>query len=274
MRTYRVTASADISGETYESLLVKASKLDSLQLIDAAKKGAVWIQRQSRGKTLRLRTLSAFAAPNDLIILYFDSKVLSYPQLNDAFCLGENKNYGVWLKKAGVMAQGTQTGDHTSLLRFVEIKKNREAYLVHRIDRETEGLMVVGYTSEAAAKLSELFQKNVIHKTYQAIVLGEMESGLTRTIDDSLDGKEAKTHFRVLSAREGKSLLEVNIETGRLHQIRRHLDGIGFPVIGDPLYGKGNKNRDGLKLLAQALEFRDPWTREIVKFRLDSDLAL
>jgi tRNA pseudouridine32 synthase / 23S rRNA pseudouridine746 synthase len=273
MRTYRATASAETQRETYEALLVKASKLSPAMLADAAAKGAVWIQRKSRGKTLRLRNLTGFASPLDSIIFYHDARILSYPAISQATCIGDNKHYGVWLKQAGVMAQGTQTGDHTSLLRFVEIQKNKEVFLVHRIDRETEGLMLLAYSSEAAAKLSELFQKNLIRKTYQAIVLGEIERGYAQTINDSLDGKEAITHLHVLSSKEGKSLLELTIETGRLHQIRRHLDGIGFPIIGDPLYGKGNKNRDGLKLLAQSLEFCDPWTKEQVKFHLSSSLT-
>jgi tRNA pseudouridine32 synthase/23S rRNA pseudouridine746 synthase len=134
--------------------------------------------------------------------------------------------------------------------------------------------MIVGYSSEAAAKLSDLFQKNQITKTYQAIVLGEMEKGTRQTINESLDGKEAVTHFEVLANKEGKSLLIVWIETGRLHQIRRHLDFIGHPVMGDPKYGRGNKNRDGLKLLAKSLKFLDPWTRKTVEMSLSEDLSL
>ena len=134
--------------------------------------------------------------------------------------------------------------------------------------------MIIGYASEAAGKLGDLFQKNYVTKTYQAIVRGEIEKGLTRTINDSLDGKEAITHFESLGNSNNMSLLSVRIDTGRLHQIRRHLEAIDHPVMGDPKYGRGNKNRDGLKLLAKSLSFKDPWSLEIVKVELDQSLSL
>lgn len=250
------------------------SSLPPEQLISAAEKGAVWIQRKSAGKILRIRNLSEMIAPTDTIILNYDEKVLKLPELNKVLALEENKNYGVWIKPAGIMPQGTQAGDHTSLLRAVEKLKNKEIFLVHRLDRETEGLMLLAYNSQAAAKLSEIFQKGTIKKTYQAIVRGSLERGLTQTIDASLDGKEAVTHYEVLLSNEKMSLIKVEIETGRLHQIRRHLDFIGYPVMGDPKYGQGNKNRAGLQLLAYSLAFHDPWTGKEVSWQLDYQLKL
>jgi tRNA pseudouridine32 synthase/23S rRNA pseudouridine746 synthase len=144
----------------------------------------------------------------------------------------------------------------------VEVTKKKETFLVHRLDRETEGLTLIAYTSEGAAKLSALFQENRIKKTYEAVVLGTMTPGRKETINASLDDKEAITHFEVLDSSEDFSLLRIEIETGRLHQIRRHLDHIGHPVMGDPKYGKGNKNREGLKLKATSLSLKDPWEKK------------
>ncbi|HLT22061.1 MAG TPA: hypothetical protein VKZ84_01395, partial [Bacteriovoracaceae bacterium] len=80
--------------------------------------------------------------------------------------------------------------------------------------------------------------------------------------------------YKRLEVSEGHSLVEVEIKTGRLHQIRKHFEMIGHPVLGDPKYGKGNKNKDGLKLQAYALEFRDPFDRQKKSFQAPSNLSL
>jgi len=275
MRTFNINVSKYFTAKIkLGEVLHKVTSLDPSILSDAAQKGAVWIQKGGKGKILKLRSTDAIVDPDDKVNFYYDPRVLSYPELTNAECVLETQDYGIWIKPAGVLPQGTQTGDHTALLRIIEKLKKKEVYLIHRLDRETEGLMVVGYTSDAASRLSDLFAKNKIIKTYQAIVKGELERGLRKTITDSLDGKEAITHFEVLENVNGKSLLEIRIDTGRLHQIRRHLDGIGYPIMGDPKYGKGNKNREGLKLLAKSLAFKDPWTGQKVEVALGSQLVI
>ena len=275
MKTYNINVSKYFAVKTKLSEVLQKSIRMPLELIsDAADKGAIWLQKGGKGKILRTRSADVIVAPEDKITVYYDEKILAMPTLAKAECLYETTHYGIWFKASGVLPQGTQASDHTSLLRYVEKQKNKETYLIHRLDRETAGLMIIGYTSEGAAKLSDLFQKNNIIKTYQAVVKGQIERGLRETISDALDGKEAVTHFEVLANSENRSLLEVKIDTGRLHQIRRHLDLIGFPVMGDPKYGTGNKNRQGLKLLAKSLNFVDPWTKKSVQLALDFDLTL
>lgn len=275
MRTFNIIVSKYFSEKTKLGVVLqKCTSLSPEVLADAASKGAVWHQKSGKGKILRVRSLDMLISPEDKLNFYFDPRVLSFPILTDAKCVYETSQYGVWIKPAGVLPQGTQVSDHTSLLRYVEVLKGKEAYLIHRLDRETEGLMIVGYTSESAAKLSDLFQNNKIVKTYQAIVKGQIEKGHRQTIADSLDGKTAVTHFEVSANGNGCSLLSIKIDTGRLHQIRRHLDIIGYPVMGDPKYGKGNKNREGLKLLAKSLNFKDPWTGRPVEMVVETDLTL
>lgn len=271
MRTFKMTAR-----ETgpLSSLLVTTSRLTPEIISDACVKGAVWLQKGGKGKILRERNPAFLLKANDLITFYYDPKVLSLPTLERAECIDETRHYGVWIKEAGVVTQGTQAGDHTSLLRYVEIVRKKQTYLVHRLDRETEGLTIIAYTSEGAAKLSALFQENKIKKTYEAVVLGSITPGISRTITASLDGKEAVTHYKVVDSSETKSLLRVEIETGRLHQIRRHLDFAGYPVMGDPKYGKGNKNRSGLKLLASSLSFTDPWDKKLKTWDHPSHLSV
>jgi len=140
---------------------------------------------------------------------------------------------------------------------------------VHRLDREASGVMLIAHSREAAAKLSELFQKNLILKKYRVVVMGDLMGKCQKgTIDLPLDGKTALTGYEVESydPASNTSTADVTIKTGRLHQIRRHFDMIGFPVIGDPKYGKGNKNNDGMKLVAYALEFICPFSRKEVRF--------
>lgn len=259
---------------TLGDFLLKLTPLTPSQLGEAATKGAVWIQRKNKGKTLRIRGLKENLDPEDMIQLFYDPKVLNLPEVTHLEEIYEDENYGVWIKPAGVVPQGSQSSDHASLLRYVEKFKNKEVYLVHRLDRETEGLMIIAYHAKAAAWFSDLFQKNKIFKVYEAIVLGEMEKGHKETISASLDDKEAVTHLEVLDSKNNRSLLKVKIDTGRLHQIRRHLDFIGHPVMGDPKYGKGNKNREGLKLLASELSFHDPWALKLQTFSLPKHLSL
>lgn len=252
------------SRKTLSELLQEVSKLTSQVIEDALKKGAVTLQRGGRGKILRERNPNLQLKPKDKVWLHYDKKVLALPEASSPELILQNSHYGIWFKPAGILSQGNQFGDHTSLLRAVEISRGGETYLVHRLDRETAGLMIIAYDGKSAHALSELFQKNAIEKTYEAIVVGELQVGLRETIDASLDGKKAITHFEVLNSERGLSLLKIRIETGRLHQIRRHLDHYGCPVLGDPKYGKNNKNRDGLKLLAYSVKFTDPWTKSVV----------
>ncbi len=261
------------TGATLGELLGKLSGLPEAAVAEAARKGSVWLQRAGRGKILRCRSTEEPLSPRDVVQFFYDPRVLKLPELEDAECVYENKNYGVWIKAPGVVPQGTQTGDHASLLRCVELKTGHEVFLVHRLDRETTGLMLIAYTSRAAALLGELFQKNLIKKEYLAVVRGSLPKGHTETIRASLDQKEATTHVEVLETARDTSLLRVHIETGRLHQIRRHLDFIGHPVLGDPKYGKGNKNRSGLQLYAVSLGFVDPWDGETKAWRMEPEVT-
>lgn len=260
--------------QTLGDFLLKITKLTPKELGEAAAKGAVWIQRKGKGKILRIRGLSDELFSGDVIQFNYDPKVLKLPEVKHLDCLYEDENYGVWVKPAGVVPQGSQASDHASVLRYVELQKKKEVFLVHRLDRETLGLMLVAYNSKAAAYLSDLFAKNAIKKEYEAIVLGTLTPGRTDTITASLDDKEAITHFTVVDSDERCSLLKITIETGRLHQIRRHLDHIGHPIMGDPKYGKGNKNREGLKLVASSLTFQDPWLKKTQTFSFSEHLKL
>lgn len=251
--------------------LAAASGLSKTKVKDAMNKGAVWIKR-SRGKPNRLRTATASLRPGDQIELYYDPELLAKkPPV--AHRLADRHHYSIWLKPAGLLAQGTMYGDHCSLMRQAELffGLQREIYLVHRLDREATGLMVLAHSSQAAAAFSEIFRNNLIIKKYRTRVRGDLRRKSPRgTIDLALDNKPAVTEYEVAAYDEetDTSLVSVIIKTGRLHQIRRHFDMIGFPVIGDPRYGTDNKNSSGMMLEAVSLSFTCPFLKKEVEYRL------
>ncbi len=150
--------------------------------------------------------------------------------------------------------------------------------IVHRLDKNTSGCIIVAKNDKAHIALSNKLKNHEIKKTYIALVRGiikENEATIKMPIArDKTDrkkmavdknGKEAITHFKVLGRFENKyTLLEINIETGRTHQIRVHLSHIGYPIIGDDVYsnGKNRWNIEGQCLHAKALDFTHPITNE------------
>src|SRR5512143_3599521 len=161
--------------------------------------------------------------------------------------------------------------------------------IVHRLDRETSGVMVVAKSETAHASLSAQFKNRVVRKRYLALVHGEMrheagriEAAIGRRENDrkrmgvrARGGREARTAYRVLRRLPGMTLIEAGLETGRTHQIRVHLAHIGHPVVGDAVYG-GRRGRhpaapDGSRaerqmLHAWRLGFRHPRTDAWLEF--------
>jgi len=248
-------------------LLASLSGLPKGRIKDAMNKGAVTIKRGK--KTLRLRRAETIVKPGEILGLNYDAALLSLKSPHVS-CLEDRMGYSVWFKPAGVMSQGNQYGDHMSILRIAEIQlgMKREVFLVHRLDRETRGIVLIAHNKKMAAQLSTMFQEHAITKRYRAIVKGKTpEKG---SINTPLDDKASVTHFtRVAYESElDTSELDITLETGRTHQIRRHLESINHPVMGDPKYGKDNKNRQGLQLVAYALEFTCPIKRQSTVFSL------
>jgi tRNA pseudouridine32 synthase / 23S rRNA pseudouridine746 synthase len=253
--------------------LASGTGLSKSRVKDAMNKGAVRIKRKS-GRMRRFRKATTELKTGDMIEFFYDEKLLALKPPR-AVCLDDHVHYSAWYKPAGLLAQGTAFGDHCSLTRQAELLfPSRRVFLVHRLDREAEGLMLLAHSSSAAARLSELFQKNRILKEYRAKVLGDMgEEERRGTIDLPLDGKEALTEFEVESfdPESDTSTVRLTIKTGRLHQIRRHLEMSGHPVMGDPKYGRGNKNSEGMRLSAVSLRFRCPFQEREVEVNLPPD---
>ena len=152
--------------------------------------------------------------------------------------------------------------------------------IVHRIDKDTSGLLIVAKNDKAHVNMSEQIKNHEVKKTYIALVRGVIKEN-EATIDMPIgrsnsdrkkmainkNGKNALTHIKVLKRYDKYTLLEINIETGRTHQIRVHLSHIGYPIIGDYIYSNG-KNKFGVVgqcLHAKNLEFKHPITGEDMK---------
>lgn len=158
--------------------------------------------------------------------------------------------------------------------------------IVHRLDKDTSGAIIVAKNDKAHIALSEQLKNHEVKKTYLALVRGiikENEATINMPIarskkdrkkmDVDKNGKEAITHFKVLGRYKNKyTLLQINLETGRTHQIRVHLSHIGYPIIGDEVYsnGKNEWNVSGQCLHAWKLEFIHPITGE--KISLEAEI--
>jgi 23S rRNA pseudouridine1911/1915/1917 synthase len=151
--------------------------------------------------------------------------------------------------------------------------------IVHRIDKNTSGLLVIAKNDEAHAALSEQLADHSMTRVYNAIVAGgfnddegtidaplirDYRNRKKRKVSHSGFGKHAVTHYKVLERFDKFTLLELKLETGRTHQIRVHMDSIGHPVYGDDLYGSADGN--GQYLHARTLGFTHPHTKEYMEF--------
>ena len=152
--------------------------------------------------------------------------------------------------------------------------------IVHRIDKNTSGLLVVAKTDTAHNFLAEQIKEHTFTREYQAICVGRFKES-SGTIDAPIgrskydrkkmcvtdqNSKNAVTHYRVIAENGGYSLVRFRLETGRTHQIRVHCAYIGHPVLGDDVYGKPFKGTEGQCLHAKLLGFVHPKTKEYIEF--------
>ena len=153
--------------------------------------------------------------------------------------------------------------------------------IVHRLDKDTSGLIVIAKNDKVHTALTEMFQEKKIRKTYLAILKGKLNKSEGKVvtqigrdkidrkkmtvIDDITKGKNAITNYKVVSQNNLFTLVKVNIETGRTHQIRVHMRHLGYPILGDSVYGrKDNEKRQMLH--AYKLEFLHPVTGHQMEF--------
>ena len=261
--------------QAIEALVTAVPQLSKGRLKDAMNKGAGLWRRGKQNK--RLRRAQADLLPGDSLELNYDEQLLQR-SCEPAVLLHEARGYSVWFKPAGMLSQGNEWGDHLSLLRFAELywQGKRQVFLLHRLDREASGLVLIAHTKQAAAAFSLMLQQHKIEKEYRIEVKGQLTAELiTKAVLNSpLDDKACATEFELESYSEQRrsSVVRVRLITGRKHQIRRHFAQAGHPVMGDPAYGSGNKNEQGLMLQAVKLKFICPFRKTVMTFELPESL--
>lgn len=195
-----------------------------------------------------------------------------------------NKENGIVVHPAPGNYHGTLVNGLMYYTKLSSLNGNERPGIVHRIDAYTTGLLMVAKNNKAHSVLAEELSKKETYRKYIALVWGRInnDSGtidapIGRSLNDrkkmavTSSGKNAITHFKVLKRFNNATLIEVQLETGRTHQIRVHMDYIGHPVVNDPVYGRRKIiDNTGQCLHAKELGFIHPSTKKFMKF--DSNL--
>ena len=213
-------------------------------------------------------------------------------QIPNPIILYEDGELIVVDKPPGLLSVATPMGEADTMfdrvLNWVSRNQSTRARLVHRLDRETSGCMILAKSPEVRDFLQRQFKDRSVERIYHAVVFGKPadDSGVaTSRIQESRDkrvrlvpkgergGKEAITNWRVEKSAPIHSLIRIKIDTGRRAQIRLHMSEIGCPVVGDTRYGRGKASVNRLCLHASELQFEHPNGRRIrVKSRLPDKL--
>ena len=192
----------------------------------------------------------------EIRILVIEEKIITSEPQNIPFeVIEETNNFLIVNKKAGMVVH-PGAGNHQNtllnalLFKFPELENLPRAGIIHRLDKETSGLMIIARNQKSYKNLSEQISERTVKRTYQAFVVGNISR--SGRIEEPIGrhprnrqkqavtekGKYALTKYSVAKKYGNYTHLEVNLETGRTHQIRVHLSHIGFPLIGDVLYGR------------------------------------
>ncbi len=244
-------------------------ELSKQQLKKLMQNGAVWLEN-AHGIN-RIRRAKKILNKNDQLYIYYDEKIQELKP-SPASLIADMGDYSIWNKPGGMYSQGTKWGDHCTIYRWAEqnLLPQRQAYIVHRLDKAANGLIIVAHKKSIAAEFSKMFEQRLMHKKYQAVVEGLVEDfSLPYIIENKLDNKAAISEIISINkqVKKNQTQIEIKIKTGRKHQIRRHLQGLGYPIVGDRLYGTIESQKD-LQLSSVELEFICPVEKKIVKYIL------
>ena len=208
--------------------------------------------------------------------------------------LYEDNHIIVVNKESGEIVQGDKTGDTplSDIVKdYIKVKYQKPGNVflgvVHRLDRPVSGAVVFARTSKALSRLNEMFRRGEVHKTYWAIVKNKPKADAATLVSwivrnekqnksyaydhEVKDSKKAVLDYRLLASGDNYHILEINLLTGRHHQIRCQLAAMGCPIKGDLKYGAPRSNPDGsISLLSRHVEFVHPVSKQPI--RLDAPL--
>jgi 23S rRNA pseudouridine1911/1915/1917 synthase len=226
-------------------------------------------------------------APGQTVKISRD-KVVEEQPLVGLSILHEDEDIIVIQKQAGLLsiasAQETEMTAYRQLTAHVRSKDPKgRVFVVHRLDRDTSGVMMFAKSEKIQQSLQNAWQDAVKERTYVALVEGKVkkpEGTISSWLRESStlkmysshrqnDGQHAVTHYKVLQSNSSFSLLEVQLETGRKNQIRVHMEDIGHPIVGDKKYGSKSKALPRLGLHARVLAFTHPTTGQLMRFETE-----
>ncbi|WP_407673436.1 RluA family pseudouridine synthase [Paenibacillus silvisoli] len=215
-------------------------------------------------------------------------RIVETPPLIGLTILHEDDDLIVVVKEAGLLSiaseQESELTAYRQLTAHVRAANPRSRiFVVHRLDRDTSGVMMFAKSEQVQQQLQETWQESVTDRTYIALVEGMVkkpEGTISSYLKESktlkmystsnpTDAQHAVTHYKAVQSNRNYSLLEVSLETGRKNQIRVHMEDIGHPIVGDKKYGSTSKALNRLGLHARLLAFRHPVTGKSMRFETD-----
>ena len=224
-----------------QSLIEKIIRLNKVKINRKKTKSSYRVQS---GDIVEVYDISKFKINNRPVILKYKPSRKEVDVYDD-YILENNDNFIVINKPSGIAVQsGTKSFRNIiDVLKDTKYFEHSKPYIVHRLDKETSGILIVAKTRKYAQLFTSLFRIRKIHKTYIALTYGKVSS-TTKTLKDDLisydNGKKivqnAVSHLRVLKTSSDYSYVELNPITGRKHQLRKQLYNIGNPIIGDDKY--------------------------------------
>ena len=265
---HQITVPFELSGERLDRALARLVPEMSRTL---ARKvigmGGVHIGKK------RCRVASRTVSAGDRVTVTWHPNVLRPPSF-ELEILHADQHIAVVNKPSGQLVAGTELGDVGSLQRSIEQHFGDKTRLMHRLDMGASGIMVAARTKRATASLTPQFRAHTIGRRYLAVTESEVQEGactlklrrLKRRIvlAQNREGMEARTDFRNLVSLRERAVVEATLFTGRTHQIRVHLQGLGSPIVGDSVYGGVTAPR--LCLHAALLEFEHPGSGKTMRF--------
>lgn len=215
------------------------------------------VEIRSAAKNIKLRGIKIFHEDDDVIVIEKDAGLLSIAS-----------------EKEQQMTAYRQLSDYVQ-----SINPRNRIFVVHRLDRETSGIMIFAKNKQVQQKLQDNWKDIVSERTYLALVEGKVAKGgkitswltenkelIMRSSKHPNSGKKAITHYKVLKFNGNLSLLEINLETGRKNQIRVHMQDLGHPIVGDKKYGSRSNPIKRIGLHAHVIAFKHPKTGESLRF--------
>ena len=275
------------NGERLDSYLATELDLSRSKIQKLIKEDKILVNGKSVNSSYTVKENDCVSVNDSL-----DFTINIEPENIDIDVVYEDDYLAVINKKSGMVvhpAPGNYTGTlvNALLYRFNTLSNNNiRPGIVHRIDKDTTGLLVVAKDDKTHELLSDMLKRKEVKRTYWAIVdgiiphsTGTIDAPIGRDVNNrekmcvtDINSKDAITHFKVLKRfkNTNQTLIECNLDTGRTHQIRVHMAYIGYPIYNDPVYGKNKKTTSfGQFLHSKKISFIHPITNELIEKEVD-----